>query len=216
MDAKIDGVANIITRYDLEKFVEFYEHMNPSSNLPYHNRYHMYCMVLNCYEAAFHEALDNTSIRGLLAGAIMHDFGHSGGKQTDSWNIQLAITSLKAAQSYAASTCQGLSSTELESAIDCIKSTEYPYIEKFLTLPQRIIRDADLMQPYESSDYVLLEQYKGLKQEVCPGASVEDFANGVKDFLDGVVWNTRWAIVKSDQLDWEEKKSRLHGLLMGL
>jgi hypothetical protein len=214
MNIGIDGLSNIISRFNLERFIEFYEHLNSSSNLPYHNRYHMHCMVLNCYEGLLFHDVSDSEARGLLAGTIMHDFDHSGGKKSDSENVSLAITSLHAAHKYASAIGLGLSSSELGIAVDAVKATEFPYTFTDLSLTQKIIRDADLMQPYEEDGAVLLKQYRGLKKEVCPTASIEDFANGVLDFLNGVRWHSMWGIEKAFNRDWESAKHRVHDLLL--
>ena len=103
-----DGLSAIIERYNLEYFIEYFNSFNPSTDLPYHNKYHMHCMVLNCYEGAKFENLDESTTKGLITGAIMHDFGHSGGQLSDAKNIFIALSCLRVAQTYSSDKHLGL------------------------------------------------------------------------------------------------------------
>jgi hypothetical protein len=211
MELRRDGVNAIVERLNLEKFMEYYSLFNGSRSLPYHNEYHMWCMVLNCFEASFHENLTDGELRGLCAAAIMHDCGHSGGKEEDYVNIKVALDSLRFAQAYAQSSLLGLSLAELKIAENCIRATEYPYLDLDLTLPMKIIRDADLMQPYERNEVILMKQYEGLRQEM--EIEKTEFAKGVFEFLGNVTWMTSWGRVKAETLDWENARHKLKKIL---
>lgn len=213
-----DGLSSIIERYNLEYFIEYFNIFNPSSNLPYHNKYHMLCMVLNCYEGSRFENLDESTTKGLIAGAIMHDFGHTGGQSSDAKNIFIALSCLRVAQTYSSARHLGLTDKELMIAENCIRATQYPYVIKpnDLSLSMKIIRDADLMQPYESNINVIRDQYVGLYEELKHKLPSWDFyCEAQFKFLKDVKWITDWGRQKAEVYDWKNKCQIVYQLLKG-
>ena len=160
------NINTIIERYNLEPFNEYMTLFNKAKDLPYHNNQHSFDVFLNTFEGLFYEQADDTTMRGALAGAMFHDFNHSGGKETDAMNIKHALDGLYNAQSYACSMMIGLSIDELNIAVDTIKITEFPFKNPPTKIYERVIRDADLMQAYESSLSVLTNQFQGLQREI--------------------------------------------------
>jgi hypothetical protein len=214
-----DVVEFIVDRLNLEPFYEFMVSFNKSNDLPYHNLYHSFCVFLNCYEGCYYEALEQEEARGLCAAALLHDFNHSGGRLVDSENIQLALQGLEHAQIYASSKLLGLSPLSLMIAQDSIQVTQFPFIYEPQSITQKIIRDADLMQPYEDDLEKMRDQFLGLKVEMEIARKTtytrHEFATGCKTFQDAQVWHTNWAIEKAEAKDWEERKLNLQLLLMG-
>jgi hypothetical protein len=217
-DAPSKMVPIILDLYRLTPFLEYFDQYNASKNLPYHNRYHSFKMVLNCYEGSYYENIQSYGARrGLLVAALFHDFNHTGGRLHDSENIKLAVNGLLSAHDFV-TTEHKLSSGELYVAKDCIEITQYPFENDPFVPTQMVIRDADLMQAYEEDDSRLLAQYVGLKEEIQISKkqtfSSEEFADGMKSFLDEqVVWYTNWAQEKSKALNWDAKKERVYQLL---
>lgn len=217
MGLGLDGVEVIMKQFDLVPFLTFFEEQNLSTAL-YHDTYHAHCVVLNCYEGACFENLPFLETRALLLGALFHDFNHSGGVLPDEENIKLALEGLERAQLKHRYYCDvPLSDEELELAEQAIRITKYPYEAEPITLAQQIIRDADLMQPYEEDPSVLREQYLGLKSELeLTRGHLEalDFVNGMRSWLDEHVrWHTNWAVEKAKVRGWAEIKQRLVGVL---
>jgi len=227
------AIKVIVARLNLEPFMEFLAGFNKSNYLPYHNAYHATCVMLNVYEGYYHQNVaknvDNPPdpydgidevLRGLCAGALLHDFNHTGGRQSDEENIKLALQGLETAQKLASSKLLGLSEISFKTACQVIGVTQYPFIREPFTIPEMIMRDADLMQPYETHKTTLLKQYLGLKQEVELQHgfvySKEDFAKGQRAWQDdNVVWCTEWATKKAEVKGWEMVKANLEKLLGG-
>jgi len=212
------AIDAIVDRLNLEPFYEFLTSFNESNDLPYHNLYHSTCVFLNCYEGAWCLDRDDEEIRGLCAGALLHDFNHSGGHLVDSENIKIALRGLMLAQAYAKGKLLGLSPRSLLIAEEVIKVTQYPFIHEPKTIPEMIIRDSDLMQPYEETPEILLKQYIGLKEEIEVQKKTtftrSAFAAGVKKFQDSeTVWHTDWAIEKAKVRSWEMIKVDLVKLI---
>ena len=217
------AVKAIIDRLNLEPFLEFLSSFNEANQLPYHNYYHSTCVMLNCYEGAYYARLNlpplnpfnmDEELRGLCAGALLHNFNHSGGKLSDAVNVKRALAGLKAAQTYASSMLLGLNANELAVATSVIKITQYPFVREPSTIPDYIIRDADQMQPYEESSEVLLRQYFGLKAESelqhQATSTLREFAASLRLLLDSEVqWHTEWAVNKAKARNWEYLKSNL-------
>ena len=217
------SIFEILKNYKLKHFYEFLSN-NQSNNLPYHNFYHAKCMLLNCFEGIWHESfndkdehINTPQIRGLLVGALYHDFGHSGGYLSDSENISIALEGLDDGQIYAESNYSELSKESLLIAKSVIEITQYPYIKEPQTIFEKIIRDADLMQFYEEDSRKILIQYLGLKREVeiqlDKTFTIQEWANGCKQFQDNSIWYTKWAQDIKD-LYAETAKNKLFKLLV--
>lgn len=217
-----EGVVHLMVRYGLEEYFKYFYSFNRSHDAPYHNMYHTYCMVLNCYEGAYHEKVSERATRVLLLAALFHDFDHTAGENgaTDDINIPRAIEGLRVADRYARAAYRGLSPTDLQYVIETIAVTKYPY-EKKPELPiDMIIRDADLMQPYETDAITLTNQYLGLKTEIERQRKTtftrSEYAEGQKAWLEtNVHWYTSWAEKKAKALDWDSAIERLRGLIKG-
>lgn len=208
----------IIDRLNLEPFYEFLILFNKSNKFPYHNYYHSSCVFLNCYEGAWISDLqDFDEVRGLCTAALFHDFNHSGGILTDEENIKEALNGLKLAQHYAASKHLGLSTRSLEVAEAAIKITQFPFIKEPLTLTDRIIRDADMMQLYDEDESKLLKQYLGLKAEIelfkQITFTIDEFASGCRDFQNSIDWHTEWALKKAEVRNFYLIKINLEKLI---
>lgn len=214
------AVDVLVDRLNIEPFYNFLKMFNESNDLPYHNFYHANCVFLNCYEGAWHKGLNDEEIRGLCVGALLHDFNHSGGEYADDENIKSALKGLANAQAYAKSMLIGLSPESLKIAESVIRVTQYPFIIDPVTFPEQIIRDADLMQPYEERPCAVVNQYLGLKMEVEIQKneifSDQEFAEGLMVWQNKEVdWHTEWALDKSKVRNWELAKSDLCYMLGG-
>lgn len=211
------AVEAVIDLFRLTPYYEFFTEFNPSANLPYHNEYHSFCMFLNCYEAAYYAKMSRAEIRGLCLGALFHDFNHSGGTEPDTKNIARALKGLNDAHKFAESMLMEVSPEELEIAVSSIKDTEYPYRSEPKTIYGCILRDADLMQPYETDLMVLASQYVGLHAEIQVTRRsfipMEDFAKGIDQFLKSVQWNTAWGQRKAAVRSWDMVRSNLVDIL---
>lgn len=213
-----EGVKLICKRLWLDPFLEFFMDFNPSNDAPYHNKYHTFCMVNNCYEGSYHLRLSPSEVKALVVAALFHDFDHSAGNQSDGVNITKALAGLKVAQRFAESRGLGLNQAEYKLVTEAIKVTQYPFTVEPTTITEKIIRDADLMQPYETDKEVLFKQYKGLKQEIelSRNMTISNAEFGIKnkEFLDGITWYTPWAREKALKLDWEKAKATLKELFL--
>lgn len=122
----------------------FYYAQNLSN--PYHNFRHICHVLWLCYKACkFYgtETLSKRVMRNLLIAALFHDFDHTGKSGPDSINIERAVAGLKR---YIVTEDKD----EFDYISEIIESTEYPYtvLNENLSLPNLIIRDADLSQAF--------------------------------------------------------------------
>lgn len=145
----------IIEVFGLHGEYSWFVKNNPSNNLPYHNLFHARCMIENCYDGAQYYNLPFDATKLLLTAAIFHDFAHTGGAETDHENIRRAYH-------------HGLRvffNGDVPRVVwGCVRVTEYPFIHMPMTIEERIIRDADLMQ-YRYDNW--LEMYEtNLKKEI--------------------------------------------------
>lgn len=138
-------VLELIKKYGLEFYLKCFLENNTAINAPYHNLYHTFCVIENCYKIAKDENISKPEIRLLLLAAIFHDFNHSQGKRYDEENVKMAR---KKFMNF---------STESDDVnievIELILATQYPYVipDEDLSLLQKIIRDADMMQLFEKN-----------------------------------------------------------------
>lgn len=196
----------------------FFEEFNPSNNAPYHNLYHTRCMVLNCFEAGAHMNLNSgTDLTTLLMAALFHDFDHTAGSAGDDVNIPRAIRGLTNGLKYARSQGFNVRIVDMEEAIELIKITKYPYEAEPDTLLEAIIRDADLMQPYEEDPIALVKQFRGLKSEIeVRTGSILNFAESLHTwYREHATWYSPWGESKSKVLDYAKRLDNLKELLNG-
>lgn len=121
---------------DVKKFEDFvvddifgnikeYLSMNNQSDNPYHNNEHMIAVFNNCillfdiYKNEYKLSTNDKLHLGIAA--LFHDFNHSGGKLTDSENIEIAINEV---ESYLKSINM---SDILNDVKTLIEATEYPH-----------------------------------------------------------------------------------------
>lgn len=135
--------------WELEYYFKYVLTNNPSNNLPYHNFYHTVCVLQFCRDAGetYMSGLDE--IRALLIAALLHDFGHSGGKSTDNHNVQKAIDCVKKVllpedKHLETEIINIIKATEVLGIID--SKVVYVIPSEDLNISQKIIRDADLLQ----------------------------------------------------------------------
>jgi hypothetical protein len=210
----------IVYKLQLRKPIEMYRQFCDSVNLPYHNQYHTNCMVANIFEGLIYEDVPTEYWRPAILGGISHDAFHTGGKAQDDINIQRALNFLQAAVNMCRYDAVAISEWEHEVATRTVEITQYPYVREPVFHYEKIIRDADLMQPYEVDVDRLMNQYSGLKKEVeilkHQLYTSKEFADGTRAFLDGIVWHTSWAQQKATKLNWDEVKNRLIQVITNL
>lgn len=213
-------VDKVIDEHNLHYYACYFESYNISHYLPYHNRYHSRCMVMNCHEAAVYHNLNKSDSRSLIAAALFHDFNHSGGQFADDVNIKKAVSGFEKANQWVTAhgaTITSLSEEEFLKAIDTIRITEYPYTKDPESQIQKIIRDADLMQVYEEDQDQLVKQFLGLKDEVELLKRLvftkDQWISGNREFYNNVVWNTEWAKQKAQVLNYGHRVDNLIHLL---
>jgi hypothetical protein len=209
----------IVERLGLKDLLEyFFEHNKTTAE--YHSNYHSICVALNCYEGACHQQLSESETKIVVLAGIFHDFNHSGGVLTDDKNIELAIFGL--CKAFTLETLRSLSSTykydfshdEFKQTVKTLAITKYPFEKEPVTIMEQIIRDADLMQPYEQNAVVLKNQYDGLRIEIERAYpmkfTAEEFAAGQLSWLnDNVTWHSTWGKNKALKLNWYATKQRL-------
>lgn len=174
----------------LQKAFKFVVETNPSTYLPYHNTGHMITVATNVLEGATHYSLSENEKNELVIAGLFHDYNHSGGEFKDDVNIQRAIEGLN--EFYK----QNDIYTDKGTVISIIEATQYPYVETNpdnLTLQQKIIRDADLMQTYE--DNYFQQCILGLKSEFKTPSMDVMLENQIKFLLNANTW-TDWGALK--------------------
>lgn len=186
---------NIIRKYSLQDYLKEVMISNEANFAPYHNFYHTQCVVNHCYDIAKSENVSDDDIRKLIIAALFHDFNHSQGFSTDTENVEAAIEIFKECSDEDA-----VIDIEIE---NIIASTEFPYtiIDIDLTILQKIIRDADLMQLVEPT--FLSANILGLAEELRV-PEMEDYLPKQLKFMQGIKFYTKlaqekWNAIKEDR-----------------
>lgn len=171
------------------KAINWISKNNPSNHLPYHGIDHLYMVFEQCmkiYHTDVKLRMKVTHLAELYIAALFHDYNHSGGKLSDSENIENAINGV----------IEFLNSVENNLDVEVIKflikSTQYPAIieSSQLTPEAMIIQDADMCYLFENISIVKL--YTGLRNEF--NQDLETFYKNQEDFLKSVKFNTDYAI----------------------
>jgi len=156
---KFRSIAQILAEYPLLK--EAFRYVlaaNTSYMAPYHNTWHIMCVVKYTdwllrseKNSGLYEQEDELDELALLLAALFHDVNHTAGKESDDVNVQNSKYAFNDFISVIDS--EDIREEWLKARVHkLIDATQFPYvIPKFeLSHDQKIIRDADLMQVYES------------------------------------------------------------------
>ena len=209
----------VADRLGISHYLEYFLDHNYSI-AEYHCIYHAICVALNAYEGAYHEKLSDSQTKSLVLASIFHDYDHSGGMLPDTANIIRAIKGLTEAAYEDKTFGMELTIEEFTQSIQILGITKYPYEKTPATMMEKIIRDADLMKPYENDLVMLKNQYDGLHTEIERAHSSkftrEKFAKGQRTWLDSnVTWYSPWAEAKAKFIGWETTKQRLFDTMNG-
>jgi HD superfamily phosphodiesterase len=177
-----------IIRYDktLQSAFSYIIKHNKSNYLPYHNLNHLLTVLKYSDMIAQGEEVYFDQRLPIHLAALFHDVNHSGGKNPDSENIKKAILTFS---DFCEST--EVSKEVQRDVVDMIEATQYPYVqpESTLSLIQKIIRDADMMQAFE---YNWINQTTlGIAAE--SGMDIEEFIPKQRLFLESIQFRTKTA-----------------------
>lgn len=111
----------------------------------YHNWKHMSHVTDIAMQIATHLNMSTIDKYNLFIACMFHDYGHSLGTYTDSYNINVACLKVKSIfNNHTLSALNTLDKHNESEIIDIIKATQYPFVIKPETVSEKIIRDADL------------------------------------------------------------------------
>jgi 5'-deoxynucleotidase YfbR-like HD superfamily hydrolase len=189
---------NIIDVYGLGEYLGYFISNNSGNLNPYHNLYHAQCVVENCLHIskAYNDEISALDVQTLLLAALFHDFKHSTLKDTESDNIEVAIDGLRQC-------CVYLNDDFDVRYESLIRSTFWPYTKKGdeLTLMEKILRDADKLQCFESN--YIQQTFMGLNKEWGGDLiqSIDTQMNYIKNLeLDTLPARTIWMYEHEDKI----------------
>jgi hypothetical protein len=181
----IQIINNVEDKYpgDLKHYLRVIWY-SPNVNVPYHNLRHMLHVMWATYQGAqyYKDQIDPRTLRNMLIAALFHDYNHPGESGNDSKNIEIAIKGLKTFILHQ-------DRPFLDEICGYIKATQFPHLKLDLTLPGKIIRDADVA--YTLSDAWIQTVSFGLSEEI--GLSTEEMLRGQEGFLKSLQFETEWA-----------------------
>ncbi len=183
--------------YDLYEgnMVHYYRVVSNARNVmnPYHNIRHMLHVGFMCYSALYFyreigKPIEKRDSRNLMIKGLMHDYDHRGMTKHDDLNIELAVRGLKEVIPNEDKFWLG------EISLGISRATQFPYIYPAgdLSLPDQILRDADMTQVF-STAWI---------HQVIYGLSVEMG----KTPLEVLKFNTEWALYTFGDKDQIEEK----------
>lgn len=171
----------------LEKEFQAFERYNRAAGLSYHNRYHSCFMINKVDDMSGINELPEVSRKALVLAAMFHDFNHSGGVVTDVVNIGNAVAGLLSHVHVDESFPKEL----LEHVMGLIQVTEFPFLKDPVTIEEKIIRDADILQG--CTPHFAKTIYVDLYQELLiskPEMTLIEFRKGQEAFLRNAVMFT--------------------------
>lgn len=185
-------IIPIIEENDLLKLAyDYVVKNNKSNNAPYHNITHILTVAKYVYLIA---STENLPYVDLILAALFHDVNHSMGKEKDSVNVNVAISTF-----YTFADENNLDINLIDKIASLIKITEYPYtIETSqLNFEQQILRDADLLQRYEDNWYDMI--IVGLSKEM--NQTLDQRIAQEKTFSFNPIFTTKYANYIKDEND---------------
>lgn len=190
MRNKIEGIHIIQRNPILQKAFAYIVDNSTSNYLPYHNLTHLLTVLKYVDYFAHGEGVYFDKRTALHLAALFHDVNHSGGKLSDAENIENAIKAFL--DFYEHHVDYFLDDKKLiEDVIDNIKATQFPYVQhnSNITLSQKIIRDADMMQQFEYNwiNHTTL----GLAKE--SNVDIRKFIHNQRHFLESTIFLTETA-----------------------
>lgn len=171
----------------------------------YHGLTHTKQVVLAAFEGAVISSMRHDEIKHILLAALFHDFMHTRGKDTEKVNINRAVKGLEYVVAAVPDDFK-IEPEDLVKVIDIIRSTAYPYSRSRtkLTTSSFILRDADRMC-YYANDEIFLDLMCGLANEnvyKLDEPTSDCFIRDQRQFTQTVRWETKWAYLKYQQLNW--------------
>lgn len=161
--------------------------INNSKSLysPYHNLNHNIVVTNFCYYIGKSEKINKQEMQELLIAAIFHDFNHTAGEEKDDSNVRYAKDGVK---KFVESSDIKINLNNVNKIID---ATEFPYKlkEEDLNIQQKIIRDADMCQLFDSNR--LQSNYLGLQKET--KATFKKQLEGQEGFFKVLKFRTKFA-----------------------
>jgi hypothetical protein len=200
----MENTLDIINKYpELQKGFSWIMKNSTSNNLPYHNFNHLLTVVRYTHGACQFYELTEKEKKEMLMAALFHDVNHSGGKESDEYNVK---TAKEVVIKFINAFNIDIDPIEVSRIID---ATQYPYIiePEDMDLKQQIIRDADLMQIFEPN--WIQQNIMGLCLEM--NVPMDMMILGQIDFLMGAQFNTNWGIFWKEQR-WKGVKEKLEKL----
>jgi HD superfamily phosphodiesterase len=182
-----------IIRYNplLQKAFKYIIEKSNSNYLPYHNLNHLLTVLKYVDKIAHGEEVYYDKRLPLHLAALFHDVNHSGGKLKDSENIENAVQAFE----FFAHDYMNLADNDdvniYDEVFELIRVTEFPYVKanSALTPMEKIIRDADMMQAFESN--WINQTTLGLASE--SNTPIKDFIPKQRHFLESISFLTKTA-----------------------
>lgn len=181
-------LVRCLEHYGLVVAYSWFASHNTAANHPYHNNYHGLRVMLNCVDGLTEEPLSFQESQELLLAAIFHDGDHSGGVVPDCENIRAALALLKKAVD------EGVVPALLhEGAATLIEATQHPYVREALTVSERILRDADLMNCLGDSwfEHIFVGLRHELEHKLGP-LTLRSFCAMQEPFFASLEFTSKW------------------------
>lgn len=172
-----------------------FQKINPSAEAPYHNNNHMSVMTDIAAGIYLKDVgnVDKHDLTVIITAGMLHDFGHSAGRLKDKDNIALALEGYdlyRQDHGKVEATVREKFDHDVRSAIIC---TEFPFVHEPKTLPERCLRDADILYACMTQDpeIILTELRKEIEVSLGRKVSRQDMCEGQKAFFDKARLYTR-------------------------
>lgn len=172
----------------LRKAFKYVVEQNSSNRGPYHHLNHMMRVMGYANLGAQYHKLNSIDRLELLVACIFHDYNHSLGLYSDSYNVSYAVKGVKTWYKHQEDV-HGL--IDINKVVEIIEATEYPYVIPSieLNLSQMIIRDSDLMSILDP-DWINCNILGLMTEMKIP--DMKKFVEGTIEFHKKVEMNSEW------------------------
>jgi hypothetical protein len=190
-------------------------HVSSAHESPFFNAYHAQCVVALCDEGSQFRGLRDYERRALLCAAFFHRFDSADTPEAPAENLERALAAFhRTSQRYLSARL--VSAAVRERVYALITSAHIAQAPSAHSICEQILFDASHMQAFEEVTDVAVRQMQAVARPSVIGtevASSEASSPSLRDYWQGVRFQSQWAQARAEHLDYPRRLETLLKLI---